>query len=385
MNTLLSNLENQTVFTHEWLSKMEGNGNYIISIRDNGNEFLWGTRSREPEKKILTDAGWDYFDSHFEVDADYPQSPSFSTHFSTFEFKFSALENYYGCAAVSIRPNGMLSILILKPLAELNSRILEQRILFLSLMAIGSVLLFFFSRYFTGRLLIPVEKSRQNQMAFVASASHELRTPLSVILSAANACQRAEKPEQNHFFSIIREEGEGMSRLISDLLLLAEAEQQGTNPLSVIKDLCEPDTLLLTVYESYETLAKEKGCLLAVRLPETPTQPVLCDSGRIRQVFSILLHNAFSYTPAGTQITLTLEQRDGQTVFQVCDNGPGIPDEQKGKIFDRFFRGDPSRQKNGHFGLGLSIASEIMLAHGGNIRVKDAPGGGAVFVFSLPE
>ena len=81
---------------------------------------------------------------------------------------------------------------------------------------------------------------------------------------------------------------------------------------------------------------------------------------------------------------MMLEQRNGQTIFQVCDNGPGIPDEQKDRIFDRFFRGERSRNQSGHFGLGLSIASEIIQAHGGSIRVEDAPGGGAMFIFSLP-
>lgn len=92
------------------------------------------------------------------------------------------------------------------------------------LVAFSSLVLILFAYFFTGRLLVPLQKSRDSQIQFVAAASHELRTPLSVILSAASACQKASPAEQESFFHTIENEGAAMSRLISDLLMLAGAD-----------------------------------------------------------------------------------------------------------------------------------------------------------------
>ncbi len=390
MNTLLSNLENQTVITHEWLSKMEGNGTYLISVRDNGREFLWGTRKEEPKRQALFDAGWEHYDSHFQIESADSPAPAVTTFHTEFSFSYSDTSRrfggrtgyFYGCAAFSVREHGTLSILILKPLEELQIQIWKQRILFGILMTGGSVLLFLFSWYFTMRLLVPVEENRRRQLEFISAASHELRTPLSAILSAADACQRATPSEQTHFFSVIHEEGLEMTRLLSDLLLLAGQDQSS---FSLKKERCEADTLLLGIYETYEILARREGALLSVSLPDDALTPILCDEGRIRQVLSILLHNALSHTPRGTRIQMEVFQTESQTVFRVQDNGPGIPEDRKDKIFERFFQMDSSHSQKGHFGLGLAIAAQLVEAHHGKIWVEDAPGGGAVFLFSLPK
>lgn len=383
MNTLLSNIGSQTVITHKWLSQMEGNGKYLIDIKDNGVEFLWGNRNGEDSegRHLLIDAGWKYYDRHFSVE---PASALYST--SHLEFSFSSsgqgTPDYYGCAAFSRRENGSLSILILKPLATLTEQIHRQRLTFAALILITCAVLGLFSWYFTEKLLSPIEKSRLSQIRFVAAASHELRTPLSVILSAASACKKAQPAEQEHFFSIITEEGESMSRLISDLLTLAGADSQC---LSLCKKDCEMDTLLLNTFEAFEPLAREKGYALSIFLPDTRLLPVSCDSDRIRQVLSILIHNAFCYTPAGSHISLVLDETPEGLALSVSDNGPGVPDEAKAHIFERFYRADDSRSDSGHFGLGLSIAEEILRAHGGMISVHDTPGGGATFTLTLPQ
>ena len=182
------------------------------------------------------------------------------------------------------------------------------------------------------------------------------------------------------FFDIIKKEGDAMSGLISDLLTLAGAD---SHSFTIRAASCEPDTLLLETFEAFELLAREKGYHLAVQLPEEKTTPVFCDSDRIRQVLSVLLHNAFSFCPSGSRITLSLSQQDKITSISVADNGPGIPDDRKAHLFDRFYRGDSSRQDTGHFGLGLSIAREIMDAHHGSLTVSDTPGGGSTFTLIL--
>lgn len=173
-----------------------------------------------------------------------------------------------------------------------------------------------------------------------------------------------------------------MSRLISDLLTLAGADSQR---LLLCRKDCEMDTLLLNTFEAFEPLAQEKGYALSIFLPDTRLLPVSCDSDRIRQVLSILIHNAFCYTPAGSHISLVLDETPEGLALSVSDNGPGVPDEAKAHIFERFYRADDSRSDSGHFGLGLSIAQEILRAHGGMISVHDTPGGGATFTLTLPQ
>ncbi len=379
MNTLLGNLETQTVFTHDWLAKMEGNGKYIISIMDNGQDFLWGNQKDDPQRKAKIQAGWDYYERTFKIGPN-ARLATYHTEFS-FSLNGGGQDDYYGCVAISNRTDGTLAILVLKPLSALMEQILHQRCLFLLLVLIAGLLLCIFSWYFIGRLLLPIEISRQSQMAFVAAASHELRTPLAVLLSAANACRRACGTDREKFFDIMEKEGANMSRLISDLLLLAGADSQSL-PLQM--ESCEPDTLLLTTFEAFESLAVEKGYRLSIHLPEQSMRPFSCDSGRIRQLLSILLHNAFSYTPAGSHIRLEMRQDNQRTFFLVIDDGPGIPDDLKVHVFERFYRGSKERQADGHFGLGLSIAAQIMDSHHGSINVTDTPGGGATFTLSFP-
>lgn len=381
MNTLLSGLEGQTVITHEWLSMAENNGAYIINILDNGTELLWDSRHQDEERSRAVAAGWDYYENHFQTGGS--ASPFYTVH-TEYAFPSSSKgpADYYGCAAFLVRNTGTLSLLICKPLAPLLAQIRSQRLIFALAVFVSAGILSLFSWHFTGRLLAPIEKSRQSQIRFVAAASHELRTPLSVILSAASACRKAQHGEQEKFLSIIQEEGNSMSRLISDLLTLSDADSQA---FSILPSPCEADTLLLTVYEAFEPFAKEKGYRLDITLPDKTIAPVRCDGERIRQVLSILLHNAFCYTPPGSSIRLSLSDTPSGLYLFVADDGPGIADSAKEQIFERFFRLDSAHRSDGHYGLGLSIAREIMTAHHGTISVSDSPGGGATFALRLPR
>ena len=119
------------------------------------------------------------------------------------------------------------------------------------------------------------------------------------------------------------------------------------------------------------------------RSPEDTVPAVRCDPQRIRQVLAILLHNALSYTPENGQIRLSLLYDEKTVKLLVADNGIGISDEEKPRIFERFYRSDQARSEKGHFGLGLCIASEIIHAHQGRILVSDTPGGGSTFTVIL--
>ena len=113
---------------------------------------------------------------------------------------------------------------------------------------------------------------------------------------------------------------------------------------------------------------------------------VLGDSLRIHQVIANLLANARVHTPAGTKISISVKQDDAGTYISVSDNGPGLSDEAQAKVFERFYRADPSRVRNGveGTGLGLSIVDAVMKAHGGSVSVESKLGEGATFTLKFP-
>ena len=172
-----------------------------------------------------------------------------------------------------------------------------------------------------------------------------------------------------------------MEKLIDNMLVLANADYQS---LPVHIDKCQPDGILLNVYEKYETLCRNKHLRLALSLPEDITNDCYCDIERIEQVLSILIDNAISYTPDGGKISLSLKTTEHHCIFSVADTGPGIPDSQKEMIFERFYRADSAHTSKDHFGLGLCIAREIIRKHKGSLRAEDAPGGGSLFIVKIP-
>ena len=184
-----------------------------------------------------------------------------------------------------------------------------------------------------------------------------------------------------------------MSSLVGDLLTLSQSDSR---LFSVSPKPTELDTLLMNVFEAFQPLAKEKSIALSISLPKGALPLCQADPDRIsqvlsvlrrvaeRMVLSILLHNALSYTPKHGKIELFLSYEKERFLLSVRDNGIGISDQDKGKIFDRFFRAEKARSTKGHFGLGLSIAYEIVKSHQGSIRVCDAPGGGSIFTVILP-
>ena len=390
INTIATNLEQQSVISMEWISKMEAQGSYAFLILDNSIPFLYNRLneiSGSPDHTILEES-LAFYKSNIEVSAvpDAPSSPYLSYH-TEYRFWSPSTEEYYFGSVITIEKNSsLLQIVVISPLSLMEKQIFQQRIRFFFI-DVAAVLLFtLFSWIFTGILLKPIEENQQKQTRFVAAASHELRTPLAVILSSVECFKNVDSDRQESFLKTIRQEGLRMSRLIEDMLTLTESDNYR---FSIQKKPVELDTLLLNTCEAFEALAREKSLSLSLSFPDESLPTCLCDPDRIRQVISILLHNAVSYTPAQGKICLSLscEKVSGKANFflSVSDNGIGISDEDKGKIFDRFYRAEKSRSTKGHFGLGLSIAYEIIHAHHGTITVADSMEGGSVFTVCLPE
>lgn len=389
MNTITTNLEQQSVISMEWLSKMEAQGNYLFFVLDNGVPFLYNQLNDSDEatsKKLLLEECLDTYNNRFAIDPSIQTSPSYVSYHFEYEFTSLSTDTKYFASVICMgKTSSSLEIIVLSSMKALEHQIREQRLRFIVIDIAAILLLTVFSWIFTGRLLKPIIENQQKQVQFVASASHELRTPLAVILSAAECCKTAPAEKQEGFLKIIRQEGLRVSALVNDMLTLSQSDNQR---FSVQVKPIELDTLLMNSYETFEPLARDKEITLSIRLPEDALPLCPADPERISQVLSILLHNAVSYTPEHGHITLSLSHKKAHDkdffYLSVQDNGIGISNEDKRKVFDRFYRAEKSRSTKGHFGLGLSIAYEIVKAHGGNITVTDTPGGGSTFTIMLP-
>jgi two-component system phosphate regulon sensor histidine kinase PhoR len=219
---------------------------------------------------------------------------------------------------------------------------------------------------------------------FVANISHELRTPIAAIQLLVETLQEgalADPEMAPMFVSRIGLEVSHMSQMVSELLELSAIE---SGQLSV-RVAPVPVTELLVAVERLRPLADERQLELRDEIaPDTPL--VLCDATRLGQVMRNLVHNAIKFTPPGGRITVTAGPGDGDRVrLTVCDTGVGIAPEDQRRIFERFWKADRSRQRDGEgTGLGLAIARHVVEAHGGRITVDSVPDEGATFTVELP-
>jgi two-component system, OmpR family, sensor kinase len=224
------------------------------------------------------------------------------------------------------------------------------------------------------------EASQERLRRFVADASHELRTPLTSVRGYAELFRRgaAERPEDLAVvMSRIEAEAARMGVLVDDLLLLARLDQG--RPLER-----RPVDLTHTV----EELVEDHRLLYPDRPIHVRSESgvtVVGDQLRLRQAIGNLLSNARSHTPSGTPVAVSLARDDGTAVVEVADQGPGIPPDHAARVFERFFRADPSRTRgSGGAGLGLSIVAAIAEAHGGHAELAETSEHGSRFRIVLP-
>lgn len=247
---------------------------------------------------------------------------------------------------------------------------------------------FLLSYFMSRRAMIPIRNSFERQQELVADVSHELRTPLSILNSSLDVF----KMEEDHLSDFSRKvlgnmQGEikRMTKLVSDLLTLARSDS-GVADLQYERfDLVLPAEQLMA---STQTLAHSKEINLQLNAPSDLL--VYGDQERIKQLLYILLDNAIKYTPNGGEVNVTLsaDTREKQPVLRIVvqDTGSGIPLEEQGRIFDRFYRVDKNRSRQlGGTGLGLSIAKWIVEAHHGMIQVTSTPGKGSTFTVRIPH
>ncbi|WP_395027027.1 sensor histidine kinase [Robinsoniella sp.] len=381
LNSLYSYLENQSVITHTWIAQMEYNYNMQMEIKDTGNNLVFQSLNPSSEGEKLITQAKDMALQTYGLDVhNFNKNSVLSKHK---EFKMTGYDGelYYASAALIPKVSGYLSITVISPFTTQKAQIIRQRLLFV-LVDLGAVILLgIFSWLFTRQMIRPLKENRDKQVQFIASASHELRSPLTVITSSLSALKIAGKEDFLRFIHAMESEAGRMARLINDMLTLANADARNW---AIHREPVELDTLVLETYEKFEPQAIVKKLNFAFHIPDQKMPALLCDPGRIGQVLSILLDNAFAYTPAGQKVDISLSFELGRFRIAVTDTGPRIVDKNKKAVFDRFYRVDSSHKDKEHFGLGLCIAREIVKLHKGKIWIEDTPGGGTTIIFQLP-
>ncbi|MBR6029463.1 MAG: HAMP domain-containing protein [Clostridia bacterium] len=231
-------------------------------------------------------------------------------------------------------------------------------------------------------MLDRIERSYNSQKQFVSDASHELRTPIAVIQGYADMLRRWGKDDPEVLeegLNGISQETRSMKELVENLLFLARHDKR---TMMLEKSRFDPNDLLREMLREVELVNQEDHFAAETTAP----CEIEADRSLIKQVMRILLDNAIKYTPAGGHITLGAALTQEGCVLSVQDDGPGIPSGELPKIFDRFYRVDSARSsETSGYGLGLSIARIIVVAHGGKLRVRSKVGEGSTFEVLLPD
>ena len=232
------------------------------------------------------------------------------------------------------------------------------------------------------RVALPIERARQRQLEFTADASHELRTPLSVIEAQATlALARDRDPARDAAaFGSIDTELKRTRRLVDDMLWLARFDSTGGLPQAEPVDL---RVLAAQTADRFAAVADTRGQYLEVQPGSTAADAIVAAAPDwLDRLVGILLDNALKYSPSGGSVTVEVAGEGRRVRLTVDDSGPGIPESERGRVFDRFHR---ATDQPGGTGLGLAIADAIVHATGGRWHIGTSPAGGASVGVSWPR
>jgi PAS domain S-box-containing protein len=224
-----------------------------------------------------------------------------------------------------------------------------------------------------------LEEARRD---FLATASHELRTPLAAVYGAAQTLRKhhLELSQGDVLLEMIARESERLAGILDDLLVATRLDT-GTMKLSIGQ--CDGRRLVEEIVALGREAVPAEFELAVVADEETPE--VACDQERLRQVLMNLVENAIKYSPGGGRVEIALREHDGRVRFSVADEGLGIPQNERERVFEKFYRLDPRLARGvGGTGLGLYIARELVERMGGSIWVESEPGKGSTFHVDLP-
>jgi two-component system phosphate regulon sensor histidine kinase PhoR len=231
-----------------------------------------------------------------------------------------------------------------------------------------------------------LRKADRIRRDFVANVSHELRTPLTAVRGYVEALLDgvSDPADERRFLETIARHTFRMERLVRDLLRLARLDA-GQEPLDKVP--CAIDSLFSGVIADVSSELDARS-LRVVQHVDPEATVVTGDPAKLHDALRNLLHNATNYAPEGSEIVLASTRHDHRIVLSVADSGPGIPEADLPRIFERFYRVDKARSRNtrdpGGTGLGLAIVKHLVGLHGGKVAVANRPEGGAIFTLEIP-
>lgn len=223
-----------------------------------------------------------------------------------------------------------------------------------------------------------LEREDALRLALVADLAHELRTPLAVLQAQLEELGAGLVPLDQAAVASLAEEVGQLSRLIEDLRVLSAAEAAG---LSLRRERVDLTGVVSNAAARLASRFIDKGVDLSVMLGAAAVHG---DPDRLEQVVVNLLSNAAKFTPAGGKVRISVDIEDSHRRIVVADTGRGVPPEEQGMVFDRFFRGETARDTPGS-GVGLAVVAALVAAHGGSVELASSPGAGSTFTVRLPE
>lgn len=239
--------------------------------------------------------------------------------------------------------------------------------------------------WLAGRNILPISRMYEKQKQFTADASHEMRTPLAVMKLAVQGLKEDDESRLSPFaresVEMLCSEADRLTRLTENLMTLARSDEGNLPQFTTLVDLTR---LCHTVCAQLELLCRQKQIKLVQHIQDDLS--LQADEMALSRLLIILLDNALKYSPEKTTITLRAVSVKEHLVLEVRDEGCGVSDEDKKKIFDRFYRVDKARSRSqGGLGLGLSLAWAIVRQHRGSIKVLDNKPQGTIMYVQLPR
>lgn len=354
---------------------------FTLLLKNNENNFV-------SVNSIVYDTDTDTLISLFKQELKKTATDSIDDTHSTQSgiFSFSAPDghDYYGIQATVVTGNmDTLELYAIREATDSFAFLEEHLAFYLMIWLLVFLAILHLSRFLIHKAVKPTENALQSQKEFISAASHELKAPLAVILASAECMQNdtALSSESLQHTKSIDSECMRMSKLVQDLLLLSSVD---ANTWSLHKSEIDVDTFLINTYEKFEPICRQKNIHFQLGT-DNELFPVLnADQNRMEQLLSIFMDNAINYSPADSEVFFDAAVQGNMLVFSIIDHGSGIADKDKPFIFDRFYCADKSRTQKEHYGLGLSIAKELVEMHKGKIELSDTPGGGCTFKIFIP-
>ena len=348
VNAIIYKLQSERALTQTWLAQSEVSAQQIIHIEDGEIPLAFrGAWSPTTTRSTLINRALD--DSNYHL-LERPTN-SIMPVGVTFTIQGDHGDHYF--ANITYVPLGgsMLRVVTIKDRSTEDIRVSNLRTTASIVIITGVLLLFMTGWVYSGHAIKPIEENHKSQNEFISIASHELKTPLTVIAASAEAIDNY---QDSTLLDTIKKECMRMGHLIDDLLLL------------------------------FAPIAYAKNIRLSLALPDEALPVIVGDDERIIQIVDALIDNAITYTPSGGNVLICASEKGHQIDISVTDDGPGITDNIKSRIFDRFYRAQSSHTDRSHAGLGLSIAQEIAHLHGGQICYAAVKPHGSKFSLNIP-